>query len=197
MRSTLKWPQLLDRLERDLERRSSTGGTRDDQAWEEMRDRLYRCAMMVNARLRLSREELEEVVQDILLRLQSPDALRRLRLAGSQEGYLFVVVRNHVFDVGRRLGRELHRLVPLADDVASAHVAPESPEQDETAPALHRELQRLSKEERRLLSLRFWEGLSIAEIARKDREPYSRVAVRLFRLLRRLRDRLVGSSSAR
>lgn len=37
--------------------------------------------------------------------------------------------------------------------------------------------------------MRFWENRTVADIARELKEPYSRVAVRLYRLIERLKRR--------
>ena len=53
-----------------------------------------------------------------------------------------------------------------------------------------RALRALSPSERRLLKMRFWDNLTVAQIADVLGEPYSRVAVRLFRLIQRLKNGL-------
>jgi RNA polymerase sigma-70 factor (ECF subfamily) len=134
----------------------------------------------------LTSEQAADISQDVMLRLQSAEMLRRLRLAGSPEGYLYVAVRNLTLDAARKHSREtrlrlaLSEAIPAEDSLeARDHVALYS---------VREKLSRLSREERELLRLRFWDNLSIAEIARRKQAPYSRVAVRLFRLLRRFRD---------
>ena len=42
----------------------------------------------------------------------------------------------------------------------------------------------------------YWEGLALGEIAQRLGEPYSRVAVRFFRLRERLKKRLPGWKNA-
>jgi RNA polymerase sigma factor (sigma-70 family) len=64
---------------------------------------------------------------------------------------------------------------------------PETPTTpSEEVAALTELIARLEPEDRRLLQLRFWDGLTIGEIAAELGEKYSTISVRLFRLIRRL-----------
>jgi len=95
--------------------------------------------------------------------------------------------------------RTLEKTVPLgtalpaiaAADPAELH-APGSPT-DVSVRRLQSAVAALSPAERVLVRQRFWEGVSVADIARGLGEPYSRVAVRMFRLTRKLRRALESS----
>ena len=100
------------------------------------------------------------------------------------------MIRNAANDLSRRervertsLGRlQLEALLEAAEHVAE--------KQDERIAALRKELLLLRPADRTLLRLRFWKKLSFAQIAEELQVPYSTVAVRMFRLLRVLRERL-------
>lgn len=129
----------------------------------------------------------DDVVQDVLLRLQAPGAIRRLRLAGSPQGYLSVVVRNRVVDEVRR-NRTRWRGDPALHPGGDAETGEEL-----TAEArleLEQVLATLSDDERELLRLRFWAGYSIHDIADHLGIRYSTASVRVFRLLRKLREQM-------
>jgi len=124
----------------------------------------------------------EDAAQDALLR-----AWRARASCASQKapgGWLATIARNVAFSLRARSQPEL----PLA-------VADEVPGDDALQPRLDivmvRELvRRLSDDDRRLLSLRYAEDLTQAEIARRLGWPPGTVAVRLHRLRRRLRAEL-------
>lgn len=189
MPAALTWPELTRRLQRDLEARAAgEDAYRDDAAWQEVEGHVRKYARLMARHLRSANSE-DELVQDIMVRLQSPHMLRRMTLAGSPGGYLFVIVKHHAVDLARRRQREHALIGTLLKDPSSVEV-PEDTDAAWRLDALRQELRRLTPDERNLLRLRFWKGMAIGEIARQQSAPYSRVAVRIFRLLRRLRTRL-------
>jgi RNA polymerase sigma-70 factor (ECF subfamily) len=143
------------------------------------------------ARLLVNAEHVDDVTQAVALKLQSVDTLSRMRAARSPEGYAFMMVRNAGIDFQRRHPHQPISLLTDGDDAADP-----APGQDEVleqrvrSGALKAVLDDLADSEQLLLRLRFWDNLSIAEIAARLEMPYSTVAVRMFRLLRRLRSRL-------
>ena len=60
----------------------------------------------------------------------------------------------------------------------------------ERREALHRALARLSEEEQEAIALRFGADLSVPEMARVLKEPLTTVEGRVYRALRKLRERL-------
>lgn len=170
------WAQLIARLEASLR---NPGGVRDDP-WEEMRSQLQSLASGLVETI-----ELEDAIQTVLLRLQSLPVLERLRASRYPIGYLVVMLRNVVRDEYRRRSKP-GTLVPWAGDVVEVTAEDVLIGRDRRR-AVTQALANLQPEEQELLRLRFWKDLSIAEIARQLRLPYSTVAVRMFRLLRKLR----------
>jgi RNA polymerase sigma-70 factor (ECF subfamily) len=113
----------------------------------------------------------------------------------SPEGYAFMMIRNAGIDLERRRSRE--PVEPLDPGNNTADTAPNQDdvlEERVRSEELHGILAELADSEQLLLRLRFWDNLSIAEIAARLDVPYSTVAVRMFRLLRRLRSRMEGGS---
>ena len=149
-------------------------------------------AQVVSLQLGLSSADAEDLAQNVMLDLQTSKLLDRLGDSSSPRSYLQVVLRNRARDLVRKKQREQD----LARERWAGPVVEERLEHDiYQAEALRTELRQLSVEDWDLVKLRFWEGLTIAEIAKRREEPYSRVAVRLFRLGKRLADRLGGGRS--
>lgn len=189
------WTQLLPRLRDDLRARSrgDLAGL-DDDAWRAAYAQIHRYTEVLAARFHFGPAEVDEVAQELLIRLQKPETLRRLELAGSATGYLVVMARNRLVDEARRRQREvpLEPLLQIEWPGSHAHGAHEAAaaEDDERAQRLRQALAELRAEDRALLRLRFWRGWSIREIAEKNGMSYTATAVRLFRILRTLRDKL-------
>jgi len=172
------WADLLAQLESEVRHRTAESGATGDGAWEDLRRRLRHMA-----RLLAAQDDADDVVQTVLLKLQSPDALRRMRAARSPEGYAVVMVRNAAVDAIRRRATAAVIAEPVVVEWPD-----EALDRQEQQAAVAEVVDALGESDRLLLTLRFWEDLSIAEIARRLGMPYSTIAVRLFRLLRRLRN---------
>lgn len=122
-----------------------------------------------------------------MLDFQTTDLLRRLEQSVAPAAYLFSCLRNRARDLVKRKDREAALLEEAAPDLVAASFDGEAAGRSESSlAALNEALRRLSREDLELIKLRFWKGLSIRSIAQRRSEPYSRVAVRLFRLRRRL-----------
>ncbi len=185
------WERLLAELEdeRAQRRGGASSTTAGEEAWRDMRLRIERMA-----RLHVTREDVDDLVQNILLKLQSPDALRRLRAARAPAGYLAVMVRNAAMDSWRRATSQ-EIVEPIEETWAGLDFVFGNVDQEKRIKALGQALSQLSESDRLLLRLRFWDELTIAEIAGRFGVPYSTMAVRLFRMLRRLRAELAAHGS--
>ena len=186
------WPELLERLESDLEReKASPAYQRDESAWESLQHAVWRLSQYFRAsRWQMSPDEIEDALQQVLLKLQSLETLKRLRSAGNPEGYLAMMLKNAAVDILRQRGRERKLFVPLKIEVPQKDQGSTPSLSAEQKAALQAELRSLSPEDRTLLRMRFWKNMSIAEIARATGLTYSAAAVRLFRLLHRMRGHL-------
>lgn len=184
------WDDLVSRLENDLRARESDSQSKstDDEAWEIAGLLLRsRARVLVYSHSGLQPADLEDLVQNVLLKLQTALTIRRLLAARSAEGYIFVMLRNAANDLVRR--RQIERTIfrSLEEPVEAVYVG-----SAETSAVIRQVLDSLSESDRELLRMRFWRNMTIAEIAKQARLTYSATAVRLFRLLHRLRDQLKG-----
>ena len=172
------WDELLETLERDL---THGKGPRDAWAWSALNDEVRAIALPVFRRFQGSALiDADDLAQEVLLRLQSVTVIRRVRAARSSEGYISVIMQNILRDHFRRA--QFHERWR-----AAAELLPETgAAQSEELITLGEVIARLEPEERQLLHLRFWEGLTIGEIAERLGENYSTISVRLFRLIRRV-----------
>ena len=186
------WTPLLPRLEEDLRARASGNLSRkDDEAWAAAVSllRVYR-RILPRTHSGLAPEEVDEIVQDVLFKLQSLQTLHRLRTSRSPAGYIAVIVRNAATDFVRRRRRELELELPLTEDFPARGESEGDFAIPKRSVRLREALQSLRPEDQNLLKLRFWQGLSIAQIAETLGTTYSATAVRLFRILRKLREKI-------
>ena len=167
------WRELLDRTRGDdAETREAT--------WAEIRRRLASLTAIVRHSVpALTTEDADDIVQSIVIRLDDARFQAAVREATSTYAYLVRVVRNTAFDVLRQRSRfvalEQHRgveTIPEAGIIVGGLVA--------TLPASDREL----------LRKRYWEKMTISELAAESGLPYSTVAKRLFRIVESLRNRV-------
>lgn len=183
-----EWRELATRLARDLTRiDAGRGASRDEALWEELDNRLRSRLYRARAFRRLSPHDQDDALQTVLLKFSSPAVLAQLASAESPESFVVSIIRNQALDLLRKRLRESRltdrlRAFPSPPLSVQPHL-----ETDPRSEALRRAVSCLSESERQLLHWRFVADLSIVEIANRVGEPYSRVAVRLFRLLRRLR----------
>ena len=138
--------------------------------------------------------EPEDIVQRVILKLQSETVVTRVRNSDAPLAYLRGLVRFALLDyIDARTG-EVLALADLDERSQMAPPEPAAPEDRESAQAspsvarLRWMLRKLPASDRRLLRMRFWQNLTIGEIAKKLGEPYSRVAVRMHRLIKHLRE---------
>lgn len=108
------------------------------------------------------------------------------RRKASEKTWLYTIALNLLRDNARRRATETRALERLPHETGEA---------DDLAGVEHRdEVQRamavLSEEEREAVALRFGADLTVPEMARLLGEPLPRVEGRVYRSLRKLRDRL-------
>jgi RNA polymerase sigma-70 factor, ECF subfamily len=104
---------------------------------------------------------------------------------GSKKTWLYAIALNLLRDHARRAAAEGRAL-----DRFDEPPAPDELEGVERREALQGALAGLSAEEREAIALRFGADLSVPEMARVLREPLTTVEGRVYRALRKLRERL-------
>jgi len=104
---------------------------------------------------------------------------------GSRRGWLFGIARNAALDELRRRKRQAE----LADDVADPHATAPDDAADAALrrAALQRAMASLAPRERELVALKFFAGLTNAEIAQAIGVSASNAGTRLHRVIEKLR----------
>ena len=135
------------------------------------------------------RERAEDVTQDTFASVWR-SARRYDPSRGAAASWLYTVARNAIVDGLRRTPP------PAVDD--PPEVASPGPGPDDAAEAewvawrVHRALETLPEQERSLVELAYWSGLSQSEIADYVNVPLGTVKTRTRSALRRLADELDG-----
>jgi RNA polymerase sigma factor (sigma-70 family) len=167
------WRELLDCAQGD------DTDTRE-AAWAEIRRRLATLTVIVRRGIRsLTAEDADDIVQNIVMRLDDSRFRAAVREATSTYAYLVRVVRNTAFD----LLRQRSSFVTLEE----ARGMGTTPEAGIIVGGL---VAALPTRDRELLHKRYWEKMSIRELALESGLPYSTVAKRLFRIVESLRNRV-------
>jgi len=183
------WRELLGRAQRTLAERppGRAGAPEEDEPWRALTTRLRPyAALLVRNAGRLVRDDADDLVQRVLLKLQEPAALARVVASENAIAYLLAMLRNEAALLARGREREEDALATVGRAPAAEEAARGSGAEllDER---VRRALERLGEEDRRLLALRFWGGLSVREVARILGLGYSATMSRYFRLFHRLR----------
>jgi RNA polymerase sigma-70 factor, ECF subfamily len=163
----------------------------DRAALLELYDRVSANLMAVALRVTGSRSEAEEVVQDAFMRTWR-DAGAFDRTRGSALAWLVTLTRNRSIDVVRSRKRRI-----IHEDKASDAEPPEAPPSPEfsfraaqRAAAVREALDTLRPEQRSVLDLAYFSGLSHSEIAARLGQPLGTVKTRLLQAVRHLREYL-------
>lgn len=157
-----------------------------DRLYRSSRDDVYAYAAGM-LRDRAAAEEVTATAFERAYRKRSRfDATR-----GSARAWLFGIARNAALDELRRRGRQAE-LAGDPIDVASALGAEEA-ERSELRLVLAAALEQLDARERELVALKFFAGLSNAEIARVVRISESNTGTKLHRVVNKLREACDGA----
>lgn len=130
-----------------------------------------------------SRDAADEVLQETFLRLARSH--RRFAAVENPVAYAFTVARNEALRKQKRLGRERGRL--SAADLFEIAGHDDRPAQ-EAAAVVAEALDRVSEEQREVIELKFYGGLTFREIAELTGVPQGTVATRYRAALERLRN---------
>ena len=184
--------RLSQEQERSLERRLKA---RDDRALGELYDQIAPWVLGLTFRILQDEDEAEEVVGDVFVQvwrhIDQHDAKR-----GPLVPWILSIARNRALDALRRRRRWWRK----TERIAQAQGAPEdtavSTPHEAAVPGwpVHREvhaaLAALPEEQRRVVLLSYFEGLSHREIARRLNQPLGTVKTRMRMAQQRLTERL-------
>lgn len=189
----MDWPALLERLLTDIRMRTAgrTAGA-DPEAWVELYRllRLFGLTVIRRKYPGLTTGDLEDLVQELVLKLHDERRLMKLQTKAYPDRYIMTSFRNAAIDLMRKAKRDQKQRDEMAD-ISPTHDDPrERYARAAIIGRLREEMEHLSKEEKKLLYMVFWRKWSFKRIAKELRVNYSTVATRLFRLLRKLKDRL-------
>jgi len=149
---------------------------------EEIYERYADVCFSVALHVLRSPDDAEDCVQDVFARVwQRSDAYRPER--GSLRAFLIACVRNDA--LGRRRAEARHRAIEEREARLQPSVEFEIADHVE-AERVRQGLQRLPPDQRRVLELAYFGGLTHREIAAKLDEPLGTVKSRLALALRRL-----------
>lgn len=187
----MNWDKLLG----ELEARAAGTLEPDNQLWLELAHNLERIAGVIVRSMGLPSEDAQDLTQSLLLKLQSPEVLQRVRTARSPEGYMVTMARNAAYSLRRKQAAEHRAMAMLTQESDPAISASEEGvmEEKERRLRLRQELLNLSAENRELLRLKYWEEVPLTELAKRASVKYSTMAVRIFRLIRKLEVKLSGA----
>jgi len=169
--------------EESLIRRVQSG---DDAAFRQLyvlyKDQVYTyCYHLLNR----DREETNDAVQESFIR--AFENINSLEREGSFRGWLYAIVRHHVFDRLRAKGK--HRIVSV-EEVEDDLWEPDGPdvllERSERHSTLLSAMARLSDEYREIVLLRDFQGMTYHEIARLLGVTEGAMKARLFKARRKL-----------
>lgn len=164
----------------------------DAKALGDLYDRYGRPLFGMLYRMLPSPEAAEEVVQDVFHSVwREARSYRSER--GTVRGWLLRIGRNAAIDWRRTKGRRLEREVALDDAAArSDPVAEEAMERVLRSDRVGAALASLPSEQREVLVLAFYRGLTQAEIAARTGAPLGTVKGRARLAMARLRSELAG-----
>ena len=163
----------------------------DPDALGELYDRYGRVVFGVLYRMLASPEAAEEVVQDAFHSVWRQAGSYRTE-RGSVRTWLLAISRNAAIDWRRTKGRRVERETAIDE---AAGLTDDARVDDQVITSLRAERVRaavngLPDEQREVLDLAFWSGLSQTEIAEKTGTPLGTVKSRVRLGMTKLRDRL-------
>jgi RNA polymerase sigma-70 factor (ECF subfamily) len=184
---------LQDHRDRDLVQRISDG---DRAAFSELYRRYSSSAFGLAMRILGERSMAEEVLQEVFLsvwrRAAGYDPAR-----GSVRSWIFSQIHHRSVDVVRREEAERRRSASTVEREAVESEIDEVAEEDwlrARREQVRRALEHLSPEQRRMIELAYYGGLTQSQVARETGVPLGTVKSRTLAAMRRMRDALQGAA---
>jgi DNA-directed RNA polymerase specialized sigma24 family protein len=160
--------------------------SRDEEAaWEDLRQRVWRLAQIsIRWYQGLTLDDVDDIGLDLMAKLLEPAVLQSLKASASPAGYIVRALKNRAasLSAARRTRADLSPEL--------AYEARDWRDETEIGEPLARLLRDLPPDDLAMIRDRFWGDLSIGEMALQRGITYSAMAVRLFRLIVRLRREL-------
>jgi len=172
---------------------------REESALAELYDHLAPWVLGLAERMLRDADEAEDVLSDVFLQVWS-----RIHQHDSRRGplvpWVLSIARNRALDLLRRRRRWWRKLERVEEERATGGVEILDPQESGEAAvpgwpvhrAVHQALAGLPEEQRRMVELSYFEGLSHAEIARRTGAPLGTVKTRLRLAHQKLEDALRG-----
>jgi RNA polymerase sigma-70 factor (ECF subfamily) len=153
----------------------------DREAFRHLVERYQKRAVAHAVAILLDRGDAEDAVQEAFI--DAFQAIGRFDTSRTFYQWFYVLLRNRCYKLAAR-----RRPTENLDDVQL--LAPESGSVDDTRLALEKALYSLSHEEREIVSLKYFSGLSYDELATHLQIPRGTVMSRLFYARQRLQGKL-------
>jgi RNA polymerase sigma factor (sigma-70 family) len=144
--------------------------------------------ILLYRRLGLSREDIDDIVQDVLTAVWQAAARPQFRLQVGLHAFVRKVTLARAIDRVRRL--RVRRSQPLAEHLDPKATIASWLEWDEASTALFAALERMEVRCRELIHLHYFEDWPYARIAALEGRSESTLRVRMFHCLRGLRGHL-------
>jgi RNA polymerase sigma-70 factor (ECF subfamily) len=186
------WPAMPDALttvERDDAELVRLVAHGDQTAFSELYDRFAPTLLAVAVRVVHDAQIAEDVVQDVFVHIWEK-ATAYTPERGRPLGWAVVMTRNRAIDKVRARGRSQKLLERAGDDLAPAPVSGPAPGDGDRAEHVRGALADLSDEQRAVIELAFFGGLSQSEIAERTSKPLGTVKAHIRRGMLKLRDKL-------
>ncbi len=166
---------------------------RDEDALGQLYDRHASLAFGLALRMVRDRAAAEEVVQDTFLTLWR-QAANHVPDRASARSWICTIVRSRAIDRLRHSASKEARDGQLADDLAGLCDTWQLADEAMRAQAVHRAVEGLPQEQREVLELAYFLGLSQTEISRRTGAPLGTVKGRTRLALERLRRALASAT---
>jgi RNA polymerase sigma-70 factor (ECF subfamily) len=155
----------------------------DREAFRHLVERYQKRAVAHAMAVLLNRDDAEDAVQEAFI--DAYRAIGRFDTSRTFYEWFYVLLRNRCYKLTAK-----RRPTENLDDVQL--LAPQSPTLDDTRLALEKALHSLTHEEREIVSLKYFSGLSYDELAAYLQIPRGTVMSRLFYARQRLQGKLRG-----
>lgn len=130
-------------------------------------------------------EDAEEILQDVLL--SSLDSLRDFTFRSSLSTFLYAIAKNKIVDFYRKkkIKKIFFSHIPQLEFLLTSLLGPEEVfDQKQLGIKIEKALKNLSPKYRKILTLKYFDGLSVLEITKKLRVSFKSAESMLFRARR-------------